>query len=186
MNRRRQQTHWLAAVCILVIIGLISACSGSSRDLEKSTVARKLAKAVQAMAEGAEAGSEGLLKSGYVEREPNPNAYVGNLLYGRYCSSCHSSGKGPDILTNRVTQSDAESDYYIIRYGVGEMPAFRNRLTKFQILDILASMNVDFSHFSLVIGRNDTDGVNAEEGQSSDEKEGEDEEEGQANEVVNE
>ncbi len=163
MNRRRHQMHWMEAVCLLMVFVLVSACSGSSRDLEKATVARKLAKAVQAMAEGAQAGSEGLLKSGYVEREPNPNAYVGTLLYGRYCSSCHSTGKGPDILTNRVTQSDAESDYYIIRYGVGEMPAFRNRLTKFQILDILAGMNVDFSHFSLVIGKNDTDGVNAED-----------------------
>ncbi len=100
------------------------------------------------MTQSAQLGSMATGDAAYAERAPNPNPYVGELLYKRYCAPCHGSGNAPEILENRVTASDAESDYYIIRYGLIDMKGFRSRLTKFQILDILAYMNVDLSAFN--------------------------------------
>lgn len=107
---------------------------------------RYMARVTQAMTTGARLGSLAVMDAQYTEREPNPNAYVGKQVYRRYCESCHGSvQKAPDIIENRVTSSDPESDYYIILYGINDMPAFRNRLTKFQIYDVLKYMNPEFT-----------------------------------------
>lgn len=131
----------------LVLAFALTACTHSNRS-DRAESARHLAWAVQGMSQGAELGSIGAPANAFREREPNPNAYVGQLLFSRYCAPCHTTQKAPDIIENRVTQSDAESDYYIIRYGIQEMPGFRSRLTKFQIFDILAYMKTDFTDFT--------------------------------------
>ena len=122
-------------------------CSQSNRS-NKTTTARHIAWAIQGMSQSAELGTLGAPVNSFQEREPNPNAYVGQLLFERYCAPCHTTQKAPDIIEHRVTQSDAESDYYIIRYGIHDMPGFRSRLTRFQVFDILASMKTDFSNFT--------------------------------------
>ena len=143
-------SHELATLILkcslfILLIGLTS-CSSSKQDAEHSQRTRHVARATQGLADSANLGLLGLPFSMYQERAPNPNPYVGNLLFERYCDACHgSSKKGPDILKNRATASDAESDYYIIRYGIVDMPGFRTRLTKFQIFDIMAYMNDDLS-----------------------------------------
>ena len=115
-------------------------------DSEQARRARHIARATQGLSESANMGLLGLPMSMYQERAPNPNAYVGKLLFERYCDKCHgSSRKGPDITRNRATASDAQSDYYIIRYGILDMPEFRTRLTKFQIYDIMAYMGDDLT-----------------------------------------
>ncbi len=135
---------------ILTLSSVLYGCSGvSGKNTEANLRARYLAKSAQGMTEGAKNGMLSVMNEEYAEREPNPNAYVGELLFKRYCAQCHSRGKGPDIIDHRVTTSDPESDYYIIRYGVGEMPGFRTRLTRFQIFDILAYMKSDFSNSDL-------------------------------------
>ena len=139
-----------AAISVILLIScfLFSCTSASDRNAEKLRRSRQLAKAAQEMAYSAELGSQGMMDAQFTMREPNPNKYVGSLLFERYCQSCH--GKGPNILNGRVTPSDAESDYYIISYGLTTMPSFRRRLTKFQIFDILAYMNTDFTDFKLM------------------------------------
>ena len=131
---------------VIGIILILTACSSSKLDAEQARRARHIARATQGLSESANLGLFGLPMSIYQEREPNPNAYVGKLLFERYCDSCHgSSGKGPNITKNRATASDAQSDYYIIRYGILDMPEFRTRLTKFQIYDIMAFMGDDLT-----------------------------------------
>lgn len=141
-----------AAISVILLIScfLFSCTSASDRNAEKLRRSRQLAKAAQEMAYSAELGSQGMMDAQFTMREPNPNKYVGSLLFERYCQSCHGKGKGPNILNGRVTPSDAESDYYIISYGLTTMPSFRRRLTKFQIFDILAYMNTDFTDFKLM------------------------------------
>ena len=114
-------------------------CSGSKKDVSRLTKARQVAYAGQAMVLGAQLGTLGLWDDIDSEREPNPNPYVGKLLFKRYCDSCHANaGKAPNILDKRVNTPDAESDYYVIQYGLTDMPGFRTRLTQFQIYDILS------------------------------------------------
>lgn len=125
---------------------LVVGCSAKTA-VPGHVFSRALGRASQAMAQGAEVGAQLAGSKAYVEREPHPNAYVGGLLYERYCDACHGVGKAPDILTKRVTEPEAESDYYAILYGLVEMPGFRSKLTQFQILDILSYMNVDLSNF---------------------------------------
>ena len=140
----------------LVVPAALSVVMGCARSPEgrAGALSRDVARAAKGMTEGAQLGSFALMDTTqYRERDPNPNPYVGELLYNQYCASCHGSGKGPDILDNRTTAPDAESDYYIIRYGLIEMKGFRDKLTKFQTLDILAYMKVDLSSF------NPSDGV---------------------------
>ena len=121
-------------------------CSGSQQDLEHSAQARQIARAAQALTESAHLGLLGITGTTYRERAPNPNPYVGQLLFERYCEVCHgSSGKAPEIRKNRASSKDAESDFYIIQYGVGDMPGFRTRLTKFQVYDVLCNMGDDLS-----------------------------------------
>lgn len=125
---------------------LVAGCS-TKAAVPGHVFSRALGRASQAMAQGAEVGAHLSISKAYVEREPHPNGYVGGLLYERYCDACHGAGKAPDILSKRVTESEAESDYYAILYGLVEMPGFRSKLTQFQILDILSYMNVDLSNF---------------------------------------
>ncbi len=127
-------------------VWIVLGCSGQS-GVGVRAQSRQVARASQGMVVGAQLGASGVWDSQYREREPNPNAYVGELLYRRYCQSCHEGGGGPAIVDGRATSPDAESDYYIIRYGLITMKGFRSRLTKFQILDILAYMKVDLTDF---------------------------------------
>ena len=129
----------LALLCICLCL---YGCSYSGRS-DSAKNARHLAWAVQGLSMGAELGLLGKPANAFLERDPNPNEYVGQLLFGRYCAPCHTTGKAPNIIEHRVTSSDAESDFYIIRYGIHEMPGFRTRLTRFQVLDILAYMKTD-------------------------------------------
>lgn len=146
---------------LLTLSSVLYGCSGvSGKNTEANQRARYLAKAAQGMTESAKNGMLSVMDEEYAEREPNPNAYVGELIFKRYCAQCHSRGKGPDIIDHRVTTSDPESDYYIIRYGVGEMPGFRTRLTRFQIFDILAYMKSDFSN-SDVLNKRDSNMMRA-------------------------
>lgn len=150
MSLSLRATH---AVLLLVISCILFSCSSMSAQKEAQLRrSRLVAKAAQEMSYSAELGSKGVMGTQFTMREPNPNKYVGNLLFERYCQQCHGTGKAPDILNHRITESDAESDYYIISYGLTTMPAFRRRLTKFQIFDILAYMNTDFTGFKLMNG----------------------------------
>ena len=125
---------------------MFSCSSFSEQSSEQSRRSRQLAKALQAMTESAETGSLFEMKSQFTEREPNANAYLGNLLYERYCQQCHGKPSSSSLV-QRSSAEDPESDYYIIRYGMkkssGDMPGFRNRLTKFQILDVMAYIKHD-------------------------------------------
>ena len=141
------------ALCALLICAC--GCSQSNRSA-KATKGRHIAWAIQGMSQGAELGKLGFPANPVLARDPNPNAYVGQLLFDRYCAPCHTTQKAPDIIEHRVTQSDAESDYYIIRYGIHDMPGFRSRLTKFQVFDILAYMKTDFSNFPQLYDNSDT------------------------------
>ena len=135
--------HKTLIVAVLLAAVTTLSCSGSDTAAKKA-FSRQLARASQAMSEGAHLGSLAVSNSMYAERDPHPKAYVGGLLFERYCDSCHGkSRKAPDIIENRATTSDAESDYYIIRYGINDMPGFRTKLTVFQIYDILAYMKQD-------------------------------------------
>lgn len=139
------------ALCLLLISCFLFSCSSvTERNAENLRRSRQLAKAAQEMSYSANLGAQGMLDAQFTMREPNPNRYVGSLLFDLYCDQCHGKGKAPDILSHRVTEADAESDYYIISYGLTTMPAFRRRLTKFQIFDILAYMNTDFTDFKLM------------------------------------
>ena len=131
-----KRIYILLFVALLSIISL--GCQRRTKTLSTS-ISRSVARSSQAMATG---------DTVYSERDPNPNAYVGELLFKRYCSPCHGNGKAPEILEKRLTPPDAESDFYIIRYGLIDMKGFRSRLTTFQILDILAYMKVDLSNFN--------------------------------------
>lgn len=128
-----------------MLLAAMSAVSCARSDTAaKKAFSRQLARATQAMTESAHLGSLAVANSMYAERDPHPQAYVGSLLFERYCDSCHGkSRKAPNITENRVNASDAESDYYIIRYGINDMPGFRTKLTVFQIYDILAYMKQD-------------------------------------------
>lgn len=136
-------------VCVMLFFTFtvfLFGCTGTPQTSDSKTMSRHIARASQAMSLSAKLGSMAAVDAQYKERAPNPNSYVGKQVYRRYCESCHGHrNKAPDILKNRVTASDPESDYYIILYGVKEMPAFRSRLTKFQILDILKYMNPEFT-----------------------------------------
>lgn len=135
---------------VLLLIAFLSAtflgCQPRTKTLSTST-SRGVARASQGMARGAQLGSMATGNTLYSERDPNPNAYVGKLLFKKYCTPCHGNDKAPQILDKRVTTPDAESDFYIIRYGLVNMKGFRSRLTTFQILDILAYMKIDLSGF---------------------------------------
>lgn len=121
-------------------------CSRFSSGTYEQNRSRLLAKALQSMTESAEIGSLFEMKSQFTEREPNANAYLGSLLYDRYCQKCHGKASKSNLV-NRASAMDAESEYYIIRYGIkgtsGDMQGFRNRLTKFQILDVMAFIQHD-------------------------------------------
>lgn len=137
---------YLRVLLLVCLAAVLSGCSGSQKETDMKARSRYIARVTQAMTTGARLGSLTVVDAQYTEREPNPNAYVGKQVYRRYCESCHGSiRKAPDIMENRVTVSDSESDYYIILYGLNEMPAFRNRLTKFQIYDVLKYMNPEFT-----------------------------------------
>lgn len=131
----------------LPILPGMTGCN-SSRSRTPNSISRSVARAMQAMAQSTQLGALATSDTQYRERDPNPNPYVGELLFKRYCTPCHGAGKAPEILDNRVTQADAESDFYVIRYGLIEMKGFRSRLTTFQILDILSYMKVDLSSFT--------------------------------------
>ena len=130
---------------VAIILGALGTLSCSKSDTAaKRAFSRQLARASQAMSESANLGASAVFNSMYAERDPHPQPYVGGLLFERYCDPCHGkSRKAPDITENRVNTSDAESDYYIIRYGINDMPGFRTKLTVFQIYDILAYMKQD-------------------------------------------
>ena len=135
--------HKILIVAVLLAAVTTLSCSRSD-TAAKRAFSRQLARASQAMSESAHLGSLAVANSMYAERDPHPQPYVGGLLFERYCDPCHGkSRKAPDITNNRVTTSDAESDYYIIQYGINDMPAFRSKLTVFQIYDILAYMKQD-------------------------------------------
>lgn len=140
-----KRIYILLFVALLSIISL--GCQRRTKTLSTS-ISRSVARSSQAMAQSAQLGSLATGDTVYSERDPNPNAYVGELLFKRYCSPCHGNGKAPEILEKRLTPPDAESDFYIIRYGLIDMKGFRSRLTTFQILDILAYMKVDLSNFN--------------------------------------
>lgn len=137
MNHRKPPR--ISAV-LFTILCMICACVQTSCKSSAETQASvALAKATQTMTQGAWIGSRLVFSSQYHERDPNPNAEVGELLYERYCTSCHGNGaKAPPILGVYATNPNSESDFYIIRYGLKEMRGFSTRLTNFQILDILA------------------------------------------------
>ena len=138
----------ITSISWLMFLGLIWVCGCSKQDMrsDPKALSRQLARAAQGMTASARLGAMMVTDAQYEEREPNPNAYVGKQVYRRYCESCHgASRRAPDIIENRVTPSDPESDYYIILYGLTEMPAFRTRLTKFQIYDILKYMDPEFT-----------------------------------------
>ena len=137
---------WFVPYLVLVLLAAVCGCSGRQMETDMRAHSRYMARVTQAMTAGARLGALAVMDAQYREREPNPNAYVGKQVYRRYCDPCHGSiQKAPDIIENRVTTLDSESDYYIILYGLNEMPAFRNRLTKFQIYDVLKYMNPEFT-----------------------------------------
>ena len=147
-NVAKRRTLKLISRLLVGSVSIFSVAGCSTQAAVPGHVfSRALGRASQAMAQGAEVGAQLAGSKAYVEREPHPNAYVGGLLYERYCDACHGGGKAPDILSKRVTEPEAESDYYAILYGLVEMPGFRSKLTQFQILDILSYMNVDLSNF---------------------------------------
>ncbi|MBQ1266479.1 MAG: cytochrome c [Proteobacteria bacterium] len=125
----------IVAVCV-AILGLALGVSGcrSGNDRERSAM---IASATENMKIGAWIGSE-IRFQGYVEREPNPNPDVGSILYGMYCRDCHSGKTAARLEGTYETSPYVESDIHIIKYGLREMKGFNTRLTKFQILDILA------------------------------------------------
>lgn len=129
------------------IVIALGGCTSSPKRFDPETLkARTVAQAAQSLSEGMFLGRLALGEGRLRDRDPNPNAYVGHLLFQRYCDACHGNHhKGPNIIDNRVTTSDVMSDYYIIRYGTGDMPGFRTRLTKFQIYDLLAFMKTDMT-----------------------------------------
>lgn|GEM_PF-2791712 len=151
----QKKLTFLCKITLCASLICVCGCSQSNRS-NKATNGHHIAWAIQGMSQSAELGALGVPVSSFQEREPNPNAYVGQLLFERYCAPCHSTQKAPDIIEHRVTQSDAESDYYIIRYGIQDMPGFRMRLTKFQVFDILAYMNTDFTNFTQLHDNSDT------------------------------
>lgn len=122
----------LCAAIGAVSYGVTGCRSGS----DKERIAQ-LAAATENMKVGAWIGSE-MRFQGYVEREPNPNPEVGKLLFGLYCSECHSAGKGIVLEGHYQTNPGVESDVHIIKYGLRQMKGFNTRLTHFQMLDILA------------------------------------------------
>lgn len=120
----------------LLAFGLLFCGCKSGADSRASV---QLAQATRAMTKSAYIGSKIFFSSDVGEREPNPNANVGKFLYQRYCDECHATpSKAPAIEGVYKASPDNESDYYIIRYGLKEMRGFSSRLTKFQVLDILA------------------------------------------------
>lgn len=134
---------------ICLSVGLLYGCSGSMRESDGKAQARHIARASQGMVIGVRLGAMAVMDAQYTEREPNPNAYVGKQVFRRYCESCHGNrNKAPNLMENRVSGWDSESDYYIILYGLTEMPAFRNRLTKFQVYDVLKHLNPEFEGLS--------------------------------------
>lgn len=120
----------------VVLAGVALGVSGCRRgnDRERSSM---IASATESMKIGTWIGSE-MRFQGYVEREPNPNPDVGGILYGMYCRDCHSGKQSARLEGTYETSPYVESDIYIIKYGLREMKGFNTRLTKFQILDILA------------------------------------------------
>ncbi len=132
---------------VLCFVAMAALCVLSCRSSADSRASVQLAQVSQAMWQGAFIGSKLYYNSAYHEREPNPNAQVGALLYERYCASCHSNRKGPPLVGTYNTTPENESDYYVIYYGLNansaeksldQMRGFSSRLTKFQIFDILA------------------------------------------------
>lgn len=115
-------------------LGMTGCRAGSDRER-----AAMLAGATENMKLGAWIGSE-MRFQGYVEREPNPNPAVGELLFGLYCRDCHTpkAGRAAPLDGHYRTDPSVESDIHIIKYGLREMKGFNTRLTSFQILDILA------------------------------------------------
>ena len=100
----------------------------------------------QALITSASIGSQLIFTSKYQKRDPNPNAEVGSVLYQRYCADCHSNAaKAPPIDGSYNTSPASESDFYIIRYGLKEMKGFNNRLTEFQIFDLLAYLQKSYA-----------------------------------------
>ena len=141
---RRLTTVIVAAAILFPIIG----CGHSRNRSKQPKRSVQIALAAQGLLDGAEFGSLCYQDSQYQERIPSPNAYLGGLLYSRYCEQCHkSTATAPQIIGNR-SNSDAKSDYYIVEYGFSShpsqykapMPSFRSRLTRFQTLDVLAHL----------------------------------------------
>ena len=81
---------------ILTLSSVLYGCSGvSGKNTEASLRARYLAKAAQGMTESAKNGILSVMDEEYSEREPNPNAYVGELIFKRYCRG--SASRGPCV-----------------------------------------------------------------------------------------
>ena len=143
MNKRL-----ISVIVTAVILFPTFGCGHSRNRTKQPKRSVQIALAAQGLLDGAEFGSLCYQDSRYQERIPKPNAYLGGLLYSRYCEQCHkSTATAPKIIETRDV-SDAKSDYYIIEYGFSShpsrypaaMPSFRSRLTRFQMLDVLAHL----------------------------------------------
>ena len=133
----RAVIRWVACLVLCASVGAVSYGTTGCRSGSDKERAALLATATENMKVGAWIGSE-MRFQGYVEREPNPNPEVGKLLFGLYCSECHSSSKGRVLEGHYQTDPNKDSDVHIIKYGLREMKGFNTRLTHFQMLDILA------------------------------------------------
>jgi len=71
-----------------------------------------------------------------------PNPMVGEALFFRYCVDCH--GRGDRGRRFAKVQRWGDSAINTIRFGLGDMPAFENRLSREQMRDIVAYLERRF------------------------------------------
>ncbi|MFA5623824.1 MAG: cytochrome c [Bradymonadales bacterium] len=130
---------------IILLFSFMGLFLASCQRIEVGLDPRITAKAVQAHMQGALLGSKMSPSEGMLRTQPAPNAEVGAALFARYCDSCHISGKkAPRVVGVFHADPNSESDLAIVRFGLEEMPAFRNILTHFQIMDILRYLQREY------------------------------------------
>lgn len=131
---------------IALILLVAAFCTVSCKSATLKLEPRQLAKAAQAHMQGALLGSQMSPQDVMAISKPEPNADVGAALFARYCDSCHVSGsQGPRLVGVYNASPDSDSDISVLRYGLVKMPAFRNILTRFQILDVLRYLQVEYA-----------------------------------------
>lgn len=145
-------------ITAFLLVDCALGCGHNRNQTNQPKRSVQIALAAQGLLDGAEFGALCYQDSRYHERIPKPNAYLGKLLYSRYCEQCHKSAASAPQIINIQRNTDAKSDYYIIEYGFStypsryksSMPSFRSRLTQFQILDILAGLGHQEEELSII------------------------------------